>query len=448
MTLKLYDYQKTGQLFLETHSKALLADCPGLGKTIQVIAALDNLKIKGRVLIICPAIAKVNWKRELEQKSSITRKILVQQGTACLNKGAADSDVIIVNYDLLSRKDSPIAKLLAKVNWEVVVADEAHALKSTSNRAKAVYNVKTGIINNAKRVWLLTGTPAPNHAGELYNHFRYLHPELIGNGKGAPMSRQDFEDRYCHVGQDPKYGRRINGSRKSMFPELKEMLSKFMLKRHKSQVLTELPPLSFRTVPLENGLSVTLDRQMLSALDSKDEKELLKKLRQGSLLDADDPVSTIRRQTGLVKIKPAFEWIVNEMDSGVDKLIVFGWHRDVLLSLNNMLGAYQSVLVMGGTPPARKQGAIDAFQNDPDTRIIVGQLTAMSEAVTLTASSRVVFVEAAWTPATNYQAASRAHRFGQKDAVLAQMLVLENSYDERVGEVLARKAEEQALLFG
>ncbi len=90
---------------------------------------------------------------------------------------------------------------------------------------------------------------------------------------------------------------------------------------------------------------------------------------------------------------------------------------------------------------------MDSFQNDPDTRIFIGNIKAAGTAITLTASDRVYFVEQEWVPGDNTQAAQRCHRIGQTKSVNAIFVTISGSLDEKIGAILARKAKDIHAVF-
>jgi len=117
---------------------------------------------------------------------------------------------------------------------------------------------------------------------------------------------------------------------------------------------------------------------------------------------------------------------------------VLAHHRAVLNELHQGLGK-EVVLVTGETPEANRAAAIERFQTEPMTRFFLGSIRAMGIGVTLTAASRVIFVEQDWTPAILRQAEDRLHRIGTLDNVLVQHLVLAGSLDAVMARTLIAK---------
>ncbi len=419
---ELYPFQRAGADWLKMADHALLADQPGLGKTVQTLVAAAELGCMD-ILVICPAIAKAHWRKHFETWHPQA------VGT-------------IVTYDKLSR-DAAFIKTLREQEWDLLILDEAHYLKTKkAKRTKAVYGpankLTGGIAKSAKRVWLLTGTPSPNHAGELWTHMRALWPKLILNQARQPMNEYEFQNKFCKV-KDTTFGRQITGS--ANIPELRMRLAPAILRRMKTAVLPELPPLVFRLLPVDPPSY--MDQEPPSEMPQElDGDELLAWIKANAVALAAE-----RRQVGLLKAEVACEWIINELEGNTRKLIVFAWHKDVLRTIFERMTEFNPVLIDGSTPEHKRVEIIEAFQEDPKFRLFIGQIKACGVAITLTAASDILFVEQDWTPDNNYQAACRAHRIGQKDGVLAQAMYLNNSVDERVQRALVRKQNDLVKLY-
>lgn len=420
--MKLYPYQEEGRDFLAARKYALLADEPGLGKTAQSICAAREIGAE-RILVICPKTPIQNWHREFRMW------------------WPGGPTPTVLNFDLYSlRKPAPEAEGTMQYPWDLVIIDEAHKLKNpTAMRTKAIYG---DVVPHAQRVWLLSGTPTPNDNSELYTHLKALVPQYIRkpNGQGI-MSLTDFQETYCQMYDHPHYGRKPRGNRNTKM--LREKIAPFFLRRRKAEVLRDLPALTFTDYMLASW-----DRKAFEAIPQADlprdvsEEDVLDWLRSDGV-----HLATERRLTGLAKVPGVIEVIGETLDSGVNKIIVFAYHREVLDTLRQKMQGVRSVQIDGSTPSRDRDAAIQQFQNDPHTSVFLGQITACGEAMTLTASSHVLFAEFSWTPSENYQAACRAHRIGQRDGVLARFLTLPGSIDEMIGRVAARKAHEIAELF-
>jgi SNF2 family DNA or RNA helicase len=434
-----YGYQVPGVDFLARHKRAFLADEPGLGKTVQAIKAAQKIGAKD-ILVICPLTGVNYWQQEFSRwwEPSEDSPLPV---------------VIVVSYHILSEKGHPTRKLLATAPpgfFDVMICDEAHYLKTPGSiRTKTVYQ---HLLSRTKRVWLLSGTPAPNNAGELWPHVYNLRPDLITDpGAKLPLDKEMFEDRYCNVEFDPKYqSRRIRGSKN--LGELRVRVAPFILRRRKTEVLPDLPPMVVETYPLAaTRVQLTpgsrkVDRDLGTFAQEMDADALLDVMSQGQ---HEKDFATLRHEIGLLKVDPAADHIEEELQNP-GKVVVFGWHRDVLAKLTLDLEArgFDPVLIVGSTPLSHRDIYVKKFQ-DPrnNCRVFVGQTLACGELITLTEGRMVIFVESSWNPMQNVQAAARIHRIGQTRGTTARFLVLPGTSDVYQQAVLARKARDFAQLF-
>jgi SWI/SNF-related matrix-associated actin-dependent regulator of chromatin subfamily A-like protein 1 len=415
----LYPFQEDGVRHLVAGGKfSFLGDEPGLGKSRQALEAARRLGAR-KITILCPAIAKVSWAKELQKW------------------GASTATVVLHSYDKVGlAANRALRRELEKLTSDVVILDEAHYLKSrAANRTKAVYGPRcmgTGIVANAKKVIGLSGTLAPNHYGELWTH---LHASGI-----YPGTLQQFEDRFCVV-KDTDYGRQIVGSKNGA--ELREVLKGVYLGRLKRNVLTDLPPLRFVDEPLDSAL-VQSPEALTSLNDKLSEGRTELEFEAALVTIPPSHIATERRALGLAKIEAVAQWAEN---LGAKKLVLFGYHPEVIEKLSARLIEMGPVHVHGGTSHQSRVAAVDRFQSDPTCRVFVGQLQAAGTAITLTAASDVAIFEASWTPGENYQAACRVHRIGQNDGVLCRFLYVPGTIDQRIARVYSRKAQELSDLF-
>lgn len=413
--MELKPYQVEGAVFLSSRKAAFLADQMGLGKSAQAIEAA-NLVGAQKVVVICPAIARVNWQREFEMWGRGARQLVVE------------------SFDKVATRPE-LRKALVDMRPDVMIVDEAHYLKTrTAKRTKSLYGAAckgTGLVAAAKHVWLLSGTPCPNDAGELWPHLKALWPDLIGDKNYA-----EFIERYC-LTQKTVYGVKILGNRNA--PELRGVLKQIMLRRKADDVLKDLPPISWHVTPVEPD-HVLKD---LVAFEQTEEIAVLRQsLEDGTIPTDSVAMATLRRITGQAKAQVAARLISDELESDAyQKIVVFVQHLDVGKTLSSELEKFGTMFLNGSTTPTMRQQYIDAFQKDASKRVFIGQLQACSTAITLHAASQVLFVEQSWVPAENAQAAKRCHRIGQTQPVFVRMLALSKSIDEAVARVLARKTQ-------
>lgn len=456
----LLPYQIEGVNFLVAkktdHANAGLFDDMGLGKTAQAIRGADALNIK-RILVVCPAVARINWQREVLNWQTVTRTTYVIKNVKA--DIPLEADVVIVSYDMLANP-ALRAKVL-DLEFGLLIIDEAHALKNrTALRTKAVYgerlNGQGGIISTAERTWILTGTPLPNNASEIYTHLRALASERLQTQDGR-MTYAQFVKYFCvvdilHFGM--RTVERIKGNKNT--GELRQRLDGFFIRRKKEDVLTQLPALQWGTIVLEPPKSALKEVMALEKTQAISEVKAVLAAAAAShhnkdgtladdiLRDANkQALASLRRAVGLAKVEPTSDFIKEELEGGAKKIILFCYHREVISQMAERLKAFSPVVITGDTPRNARQKAIDDFQGDTKTRLFIGQITATNSAITLTASDNVLIMEPSWTPAENVQAAARAHRIGQKSSsVLARYVVLAGSIDEDLTRVIIRKSKQ------
>jgi SWI/SNF-related matrix-associated actin-dependent regulator of chromatin subfamily A-like protein 1 len=445
----------------------LLCDAPGVGKTIQALMAADQLQAR-RILVVSPAGARRVWLQEIGTwfPEWAGRVVIVEPGNyPTLTQLDAEDAIVLVSYDSLSitRRGgaNPWADHLTERGWDLLIIDEAHYLKSGgAKRTQAIYGKRGtdgGIQASCTHVLLLTGTPTPNHVGELYQHLRTFWPQVLHQPHSDRIETEaEFEERYCTY-VDTRFGRHVTGS-KGTGP-LRKKLAPYVLHRSKATVLPELPPVQCQDIPL--GMSAhevdarmnTQARTTLHQLHRLDDDKLLAALQSapgsaGEVYDDREPIATVRRKLGELKVEPTVEWVIERLACGVQKIILFGWHTRALGRLHTLLAEYEPVIITGDTPSIARSEGIEQFQTRPQTRVFIGQILAAGTAITLTAASEVAIVEPSWVPGENQQAIDRAHRLGQRDSVLASFLYLPGTLDQRIMRIFRRKASETKDLIG
>jgi len=434
-------YQLTGVDFLASRSCAILGDDPGIGKSAQAIVAANQRKFS-RVLIVCPAIGRVSWPKELALWDTTHRS--VQFLTAAPMATPLPVQVcLIMSFDQTSRRDyRKLMRAIAANSWDLLIIDEGQYLKEvSSNRTKVVYGI---LAPAAANVWILSGTIAPNHNGELYTHLKALFPNDLSGLLGGRTDLVAFQDTFCKV-NDTIYGRQIVGSKDTK--RLRAAMGSFFLRRRKAEVLVDLPTLTIEHLEFEHD---TLSQSQLAALN-----DALAALggRTGGMeletwLEANaGHVASERRALGLAKAPLAAQWAEEQLFEGVPKLILFAHHKDVIAYLHDHLVEHNPVVLTGATSPASRLANVDRFQTDPECKIFIGQTHASGTAITLTAASVIGLAEPDWTPAINVQAIARAHRFGQHDGVIATFLSVKGTLDARINQIIRRKTKDTAELL-
>lgn len=441
MAIPLYPYQVVGARWLASGPRVrLLADDMGIGKSAQAVAGCDLVAAK-HVTVICPAVMKHQWRREFLRFGKIHRQITVLGETH--RERLPETGVVVCSFEYASSVNGQM--MLSLRRNDVVVVDEAHYCKERmSNRTRAIFgdhcDGRGGIVEKARYIFLLTGTPAPNNAGELYPFLRLAG---VWNAGYWP-----FLNHFC----DYRVGRHdsIVVHKTKNKTELREMLSQIMLRRLRDQVLTDMPELTISDRLIE-PTEVNPARPILEDLWRNEPRaarmiEAAMASDDWSLADA-KYVATVRRMIGLAKVRSLVAYVKGELKSNPgEKFLVFAIHRDVLKYMQAFFGTHTHILY-GGTPEHKRERFIQSFQANPRQRVILCQIKTAGTGLTLTAANRVLIAEPSWVPADNLQAIMRAYRIGQRRPVLAEFASLLGSIDERVNASLKNKAIDIASIL-
>lgn len=443
-------YQRAGIAWGIEREAVLIGDEMGLGKTIQALGVINADASIKRVLVICPASLKLNWKREAQKW--LTRHF--EKGIVKGTEWPRHADFIICNYDVA-------AKHTARIHgepWDMLILDEAHYCKNPkAQRTQAILGKrdrdpeKVLPAVTARRKIVLTGTPILNRPVEAQAILGYLAPAEFGNFF-------NYAKRYCAAFQG-RYGWDFTGS--SNLEELQRKLrSTVMIRRLKADVLSELPAKRRQVIELAaNGAAGIVEKEAnawaahqetLTALreavelakvleDQEAYAEAVEALREGSSA-AFEEMAQIRHDVALAKVPYVIEHVASAIEEG--PVVLFAWHRDVVKALAEGLAEREidSVQLVGGMSDEAKQQSVDAFQAG-QVPVFIGNIKAAGVGITLVRSSHVVFAELDWVPANMTQAEDRTHRIGQRSSVLVQHLVLEGSLDQVMAEALVKKQE-------
>lgn len=418
--MQLVQEQIDGAQWLATapHRSLMLADNMGLGKSAQFVRACEMLNAK-RITVIAPAFLRENVAREYALWSLWGYKCAVIE-TA---KDEIPRDgVVIVSYSLVADESNGVAQRLMKRGCDILICDEAHALKTRdSERTKATLRAK-GIGSTAARMWWITGTPAPNDLSELYSFARY---------SGAwGRSMKQFEDEFCIL-KVSAYGRKVVGSKRE--DELKKLLAPYFLRRKVVSGLVD---------PIIDEHELRVDAaDAYEKLEPEKRRVLEAQLAEGRFNFPEvGPVATARRFTGLAKAEACAEHAIAELENGQDKIVLFYQHSECIDLAAEKLRAYNPRILDGRRSQKIRQASVDAFQNDKTTRVVICQNQAAREGLTLTASNRMLICEADWTPEYNNQIIGRIQRRGQKRRCHISFLSVAGRIDAQITATLARKS--------
>ncbi|MFI2906897.1 SNF2-related protein [Streptomyces sp. PDY-4] len=420
---------------------ALLADDMGLGKTLTTIAlhlhrAETAGEAAGPTLVVCPASLITNWQREIARFAPDTTVVRYHGTTRALDSDALDhTTVVITTYGTLRRDPA-----LAATQWGLVVADEAQHIKNpASATAKALRDVP------ARARLAVTGTPVENTLTELWAILDWTNPGLFG-------TRAAFRARYGTVEKDPGAPAAAG---------LARLIAPFMLRRRKTDpgIAPELPGKvhHHRIVALtdeQTGLYEAIVRDTMHKITTSSGIErrglvlkLLQALRQicntptlylKEPLDDAEPADLTRRSGKLAALDDLTATLA---DRGEAALVFTGYVQMGRILEHHLRARGRSVRFLhGGTPPARRQELVDAFQHDPDPApVFILSVKAAGTGLTLTRAEHVIHYDRPWNPAVEDQATDRAHRIGQHRTVQVHHLITEGTVEDHINELLARK---------
>jgi len=240
--------------------------------------------------------------------------------------------------------------------------------------------------------------------------------------------------------EDNGFGTKITGGKR--LEELRQRIKPFFIRRRKNEVQKDLPEMIISDLVLEPKKVSTTLRGYESDWSARIAAVLEESGVEG-LAGLGPHVAILRRLTGMAKVKPVFDFVMESFADGLDKIVLFAYHRDVIGELEALfVGAGVGCVTLDGSTAANKrQSTVDRFQEDPDTRVFIGQVTAAGTGITLTAASNLLFVEYSWVPTENWQAAQRIHRIGQTRGCLIRFVKLAGSLDEKITEAARKKTD-------
>jgi SNF2 family DNA or RNA helicase len=415
----LFPFQITGVRFAASRNSVIIADEMGLGKTAQAIVACNTIQNLKRVLIIAPKCVKLNWKREWSMWSTHTNlTVNVLHSKQEFPNG--DGNVVIINYDILQKFPNITAQ-----TWDVLIVDEAHYLKNSKTiRAKIILGCKRERTNGipATKTIFLTGTPILAKPLDLWNLVQRC---------SSKFSFWDYVTRFCDAYRDHRGFWVMNGA--SHLDELRRETSDFLIRRLKRDVLTDLPEKIRSIAYIENDAILSVEQEAANRCGM----DFFTDLQGTDFRSAFEEISAVRKETGMLKIPQVLEFTDELLQNG-KKIILFAHHREVVCRYKAHYGNI-AVLVHGGSSSEERDRAVTEFTNNPEIKLFIGTIGAAGVGLTLTAADTVVFGESDWTPANLVQAEDRAHRIGQRECVNIYHVVVKDSLDDRMLQLITDK---------
>jgi superfamily II DNA or RNA helicase len=430
---ELLPYQLDGIAFAVGAGRSILADDMGLGKTIQGIGVaelLARLADISRVLVICPASLKSQWRSEIHRFCDHPVQLVLGTAEERHDQYQSDTFFTVCNYEQVLRDVSSIET----IPWDLIILDEGQRIKNweskTSNTIRS--------LQSPYRL-VLSGTPLENRLGDLFTVARFVDEQRLGPAYQFFHRHHVVDERGKTLGY-----RRLD--------ELRQMLQPILLRRRRDEVARQLPSRTDEVVRCEptaeqkeihDGNMATVAR--ITAKKFLTEIDLLR-LRQclGAARMACDSTFLVDKQEPefSTKLERLTELLEGLLDDPSRKIVLFSEWRTMLDRVEQRLDQFGAdyVRLDGQVPQKKRPAIVDRFQHDPQCRVIL-MTNAGSTGLNLQSANTIINVDLPWNPAILEQRIGRAHRMGQKNPVHVYKLVTTETIEERLLNVLASKQD-------
>jgi len=429
----LRSYQEEGYLWLSrldaAQAGACLADDMGLGKTIQAIALILSKSSEGPALIVAPTSVCANWSAEFKKFApGLSCEVFGPGDRTESFKKLGPKHVLITSYGLLQSEQ----QAFKKAHWRVAVLDEAQAIKNShAKRSQAALEIQADF-----RI-VTTGTPVENNLGELWSIFNFTIPGLLG-------SKENFQHRFAAAIE--------HDNNPDVTKNLRGIVSPFLLRRRKDQVLNELPPKEEIDYPVEltseeRSFYDNLRKRILADLDSHDESEGQRHIRVLAgitklRLAVDHPrlVPGGENLSG-AKLEAFLELLRRILQNG-HKVLVFSQFVKFLEIVRETLDTEEISYeyLDGARTPKERAASVERFQKG-DVPVFLISLKAGGLGLNLTQADYVIHLDSWWNPAVENQASDRAHRLGQNKKVTIYHLQTVNTIEDKIKALHKRKRD-------
>ena len=432
--LEFLPFQRYGIYYILKNDRVLLADPMGLGKTVQVIGALNELHARdkmGRVLVVCPARLKLVWKDHLLEWATFK----VDVGIATTSS-LPTNQIVICSYGSLSK----LIEQTRKVNWGVITVDESHFAKNKDAiRTQALVGKWSPRITplKADKIICLSGTPAVSRPIELWTIAKWLCPE------GFPL-HEEYGKLYCGGFLDNS---RWNFKGHSKLDELRVMLrSSIMIRRNKLDALPFLPKVRRQVIRIEPDLKtrniIKREGEQLhslgvksSDLESYNYESIVKLIK--TVRVKIETYSKDRLEAALSKIPAVIEQLEDCLEYE-HKVICFCHHKEVA---NQIYEYFKHFAIISHSDINDKilDTTEKEFQTNDKVRLLVGTIGTIGVGLTLTKAQHCLFAETPATPGEEDQGTDRLNRIGQLGSVLVQHIVIDGTIDSYLIKLIVAK---------
>lgn len=445
---KLYNFQTVGARWLYDIKKGILADEPGLGKTITALAAADLTEASKILVITLPGIVQQQWKAQAEKWLGCTAAVAEGTQAQKIAALASNARVKIISFHILADRkkkgkgdQNVYHQWLFNQQWDCIIIDEAHNLQNKdSKRAQNAGRLKSPYL------FLLTGTPLWNRVQSCWNLLHLLNPK-------AYSSYWAFVRKYCKITWTP-FGEKVGDLKPSMLEAIQYELNPYMLRRTTEDVFTDLPEVVF------NPVEYSLLPDMYTVLKQMKQKHVTWGGRD-KFYDSGAAVLMDMRKLCSLPSSIGYDFeppkteiikdIIREHLSTGRQVLIFTWFRSYCEYLTTQLKiafGERIEFIHGQTKPEDRTKLI-ADTKEGKIRILVATLPTLGVGVDLPMIDVCLFAEADWTPAMIEQGWRRVFRIGSKSTRFVYFPFARNTIEARIHAVFTKKQEvaEDVLLM-
>jgi hypothetical protein len=431
LKVEILPYQLDGIAFAAGAGRAILADDMGLGKTLQGIGMAELLAREAdirKVLVVCPASVKAQWRSEVLRFSGRDCQIVLGSAAGRSSQYENECFFTICNYEQVLRDILAIER----VKWDLIILDEGQRIKNWE--AKTAQTIKC---LRSPFALVLSGTPLENRLDDLFSVVEFIDDRRLG-----PAFR--FFDRHRVIDERGK----VTGYKD--LDLLRERLKPVLLRRTRSTVMKDLPPRTteiVRIAPTDEQADIEYAQmRIVSSIVRKSyisEMDLLR-LQKALLLarmNADSTFLVDKHAPGFSSKLERLEELLEELAMEEDrKILLFSEWTTMLTLIEGQIRRLKLnyVRLDGSVPQKQRQQLVNQFQRDPACRVFLAT-NAGSTGLNLQAANTVINVDLPWNPAVLEQRIARAHRMGQKNPVQVYLLVTEETIEEKLLATLSAK---------
>ena len=434
------DYQKEGYQWLRTLYElgfnGILADDMGLGKTLQVIALLDQLQTDKPSLVVCPSSLIYNWEDEVHKFSQtlpVTCIVSDANTRKTMIHAICGKHLYVTSYDYIRRD----IELYDAIEFEYVILDESQYIKN--QKTKNATSVKQ---LHALHKLALSGTPIENSLAELWSVFDFLMPQYLYN---YHYFQKKFETDIVK-NQDQK-----------KIQQLQKMVSPFILRRNKKDVLLELPDKIEKTqlIPFTqqeselyfaNLAQINTQLQEIFQMEKVDKIVILSMLTKLRQICCEPRMIYDNIYQSSSKMKACMDLICN-YKANHQQVLLFSSFTKVfdLMEEELKLNGIRYFILTGGTSKETRRELVQRFQ-EGEADVFLISLKAGGTGLNLTKAQAVIHYDPWWNISAQNQATDRAYRIGQHHNVMVHQLIMKESIEEKI-QILQAKKKELADMF-